>query len=472
MKIRHNDIEINAENPFQNCRLAREPYAVVLTDLVKNFKDGFVLAIDSEWGTGKTTFVKMWKHYLEKNEFKTLYFNAWENDFENDILVALISELEELKSSKNETAFKSVLSTAAPLAKSLALGLFKTQVEKYVGNDFAKELLNQTSTTVADSLHEQITNYTTRKNSIKEFQISLQKFVSSTSDEKPVVFIIDELDRCRPNYAVELLENIKHLFHVTGVVFVLSVDKTQLGNAIRGVYGSDLIDATEYLRRFIDVEYSLPEPDIKIFTKYLYEYFGFDEFFKEKQRLQYRELQQDKSNFIDFATSLFTYERLTLRVQEKIFAHARLALTQFPANNYVVPSLFILLIYSKFKHKDFYNNLKNGKYTLQELVNRVEKILPESVNDDDLHMYLYTLSMLLRSYNNSRDYQEKEKLTIQDEKDSTQKLNFISKFDKSENSEKLLNFLDTSRGYYSNMHDLKIIHLIKKIDITETIIAN
>ena len=129
MKIRHNDIEINTENPFQNCRLAREPYAVVLTELIKNFNDGFVLAIDSEWGTGKTTFVKMWKQHLE-------------NENENDILVTLISELEELKSSKNEAAFKTMLSKAAPLAKTLALGFIKTQVEKYVGNDFAKELLS------------------------------------------------------------------------------------------------------------------------------------------------------------------------------------------------------------------------------------------------------------------------------------------------------------------------------------------
>lgn len=472
MKIRHNDIVIDSENPFKNCKLAREPYATVLTELIKNFNDGFVLAIDSEWGTGKTTFVKMWKQYLENNKFKTLYFNAWENDFEKDILVTLISELEELKSSKNEAAFKTVLSKAAPLAKSLALGLFKTQVEKYVGNDFAKELLNQTSTTVADSLQEQINNYATRKNSIKEFKDSLQKFVSSTTDDKPVVFIIDELDRCRPSYAVQLLENIKHLFHVTGVTFVLSVDKIQLGNAVRGVYGSDLIDATEYLRRFIDIEYSLPEPDIKVFTNYLYEYFGFNDFFKADQRLQYRELQQDGSTFINFTTSLFKYERLTLRVQEKIFAHARIALTQFPANNYVVPSLFVLLIYCKFKHKDFYSNLKNGNYTLQELINAVEKILPNSVNEDDSHMYLYTLSMLLRSYNNSREYQEKEQLTIRDESNDSERLNFTSKFDKSENNEKLLSFLDTNRGYYSNMHDMRILHLIKKIDITETIVMN
>ena len=169
---------------------------------------------------------------------------------------------------------------------------------------------------------------------------------------------------------------------------------------------------------------------------------------------------------------MFNYERLTLRVQEKIFAHARLTLTQFTADNYVVPSLFILLIYIKFKHNSIYNNLKNERYSLQELINQVESILPENVSEDDSHMYLYTLSMLLRSYNNSREYPNKENLIVTDESDSKQRLTFTSKFDKSENNKKLLGFLDSSRGYYSNMHDMGIKHLLKKIDKTEKILMN
>lgn len=248
MRIRHNDIVINKTDPFSNCKLGRKEYALVLTDIVKNFNDGFVLAIDNEWGTGKTTFVKMWKQYLDNEDFKTLYFNAWENDFEQDILVTLISELKELKTSKNEESFKKVINKAFPLAKSLALGLLKTQIEKHVGNEFVQEFINQTSSSVADGLQEQIEIYTSKKKSIVEFKESLEKFVSQTTENKPVVFIIDELDRCRPNYAVELLEQLKHLFSVPGIVFVLSIDKIQLGNAVRGVYGSDLINSNEYLR--------------------------------------------------------------------------------------------------------------------------------------------------------------------------------------------------------------------------------
>lgn len=472
MRIRHNDIEINKADPFSNCKLGRKEYALVLTDVVKNFHNGFVLAIDNEWGTGKTTFVKMWKQHLDNNDFKTLYFNSWENDFELDILVTLISELKELKTSKNEESFKKVISKAFPLAKSLALGLVKTQVEKHVGNEFVQEFINQTSSSLADGLQEQIEIYTSKKRSIVEFKKSLEEFVSKTTENKPVVFIIDELDRCRPNYAVELLEQLKHLFSVPGIVFVLSIDKIQLGNAVRGVYGSDLIDSDEYLRRFIDIEYSIPEPDIKTFIQYLYEYFGFDEFFQGAERLQYDELQRDKSTFLKFATSLFNYERLTLRIQEKIFAHARLALAQFSVNNYVVPSLFTLLIYIKIRHNNIYNDLKSQRYSLQELINQIESILPENVSEEDSHMYLYTLSMLVRSYNNSREYPNKERLTVEDESDSEQKLTFTSKFDKTENNEKLLGFLNSSRGYYSNMNSIKIRHLIKKIDITEPILLN
>jgi hypothetical protein len=80
--------------------------------------------------------------------------------------------------------------------------------------------------------------------------------------------------------------------------------------------------------------------------------------------------------------------------------------------------------------------------------------------------------MLLRSYNNSRGYPYKENLTVLDESNSKQRLTFTSKFDKSENNERLLSFLDSSRGYHSKMYDLGIKHLIKKIDITETIIMN
>ena len=72
--------------------------------------------------------------------------------------------------------------------------------------------------------------------------------------------MIDELDRCRPSYAVELLEVAKHLFSVDRIIFVLAVNRDQLAHSVRALYGSDF-DAEGYLRRFFDVDFQLPEPN-------------------------------------------------------------------------------------------------------------------------------------------------------------------------------------------------------------------
>lgn len=88
MNIKHNDIKIDSEYPFINCKLGREKYANVLTSIVANYGDGFVLALNNKWGAGKTTFVKMWEQMLINKEYQTIYFNAWENDFEDNPLTA------------------------------------------------------------------------------------------------------------------------------------------------------------------------------------------------------------------------------------------------------------------------------------------------------------------------------------------------------------------------------------------------
>ena len=73
----------------------------------------------------------------------------------------------------------------------------------------------------------------------------------------PMFVFIDELDRCRPSFAIELLEGVKHLFGIQGVCFVVSTNMAQLSESIKAVYGSGF-DGYGYLKRFFDVEYSLP----------------------------------------------------------------------------------------------------------------------------------------------------------------------------------------------------------------------
>ncbi|RXQ95590.1 hypothetical protein EO244_06920 [Ancylomarina salipaludis] len=463
MKLKNEEIVIDKINPFTNCKLEREPYALVLTEIVNSYADGFVLAINNEWGTGKSTFIKMWEQHLKNQKYKTLYFNAWENDFEDDVLVSLMSELEALKGTTTEKVFKNVVQNAAPLVKGLALGLLKTQIKKYVGDNFVNGPLNLTSEALAKGLEERIQSYASRKNSIDEFKKSLEKFVKLTDDNLPVIFIIDELDRCRPNYAVEVLEQIKHLFSVPGIIFVLSIDKVQLGHAVRGVYGSDNINADEYLRRFIDIEYAIPEPSTKLFCKHLYDYFKFSDFISSDERIKYSELKGDSNKLIEFSTALFNYERLPLRLQEKIFAHARLALRSFYSNDYLIPSLFIFLIYLKISHQSVYDNIKGGFYSLQELIDQIENIIPKGLENGDLRTFIYTEAILINSYNNSRDYNNKETIVAEN------KLIIKSKIDTSINNQTLLDMFQSLSQFSSNSSELSIKHLTEKIDLIETI---
>ena len=76
MELKNKEI-VFTSTPFENCLLNRQQYAEVLTSILSNYKKGFVLAINNEWGTGKTTFVKMWQQYLEQNGYKrTIYSNS------------------------------------------------------------------------------------------------------------------------------------------------------------------------------------------------------------------------------------------------------------------------------------------------------------------------------------------------------------------------------------------------------------
>ncbi|WP_373399515.1 P-loop NTPase fold protein [Algoriphagus halophilus] len=277
MTFKHQDLEIPEENPFQNCKLGREKYAKVLTNIINSYPEGFVLAINNKWGTGKTTFVKMWEQFLKNEEYKTIYLNAWENDFEDNPFTAFIGELQ-IINKKDKDKFNKVVQKAALISKNVGPAIIKAFLNKYIDSEILLETITDTSKSFLEIFENDINEYSKRKESISEFKKSLSEYVANESNGKPLIFIIDELDRCRPNYAVLLLEQIKHFFSVPNIVFVLSIDKSQLGNAVCGVYGSENIDSNEYLRRFIDIEYLIPEPDSDKFIAYLYEYFDFDFF--------------------------------------------------------------------------------------------------------------------------------------------------------------------------------------------------
>jgi nucleoside-triphosphatase THEP1 len=466
MKIKHHEIEIPQENPFANCKLSRQPYARVLTDIVNTYADGFVLAINNEWGTGKTTFVKMWQQQLKNEGFQTIYFNAWENDFDSNPLVALMSELETITNAKNKKVFKSVVEKGAVLVKNIAPALAKSLIKKYVVDidDIAVDAVENATKASTEILEEEIKEYADKKKTIIEFRKELEKFVQQADNTKPLIFIVDELDRCRPNYSVVVLEQIKHFFSVSGIVFVLSIDKNHLASAVKGFYGSEQIDSNEYLRRFIDLEYSIPKPSTKDFIKYLFEYYSFKDFFSSLERMQFREFHNDSENFTSMADFLLTKSNATLRQQERIFALTRLVLCSFKINEYTFPHLLFLLIYLKIIRVDLFQQIEKGELTLQELSDSIGNLMLSEDKDNHRINTGYVEALLLWFYNNNREYRKKIDLIGTDEEGKPT----------TPIKSKLLSENDSLASYFENIdrqlyNHLKLDFLLKRINLTEPV---
>lgn len=245
-------------------------------DMLNTIDGSVSLAVNGRWGTGKTFFVKQAKLLLEaENEYFAnksyydkvknnaswkkhkdecgqayspvlpVYYDAWLNDNATDPILSIVYEIIDQLDLKEKIAnapeFKEVV-------KSIALPF----VEKYTGLDIegfmdtveGKALLEDISS--QQMIHERVNNFF--EDVIKE------------RGNRLVIFI-DELDRCRPDYAVNLLERIKHYFSNENVTYVFSVNIDELQHTIKRFYG-DGFSSTEYLDRFFDLTIDIPQIDV------------------------------------------------------------------------------------------------------------------------------------------------------------------------------------------------------------------
>lgn len=246
-------------------RLDRARYAEFMTNYLatEGKQRNYVLNLNAEWGAGKTWFIKRW--YMElKQHYPTVYIDAWQQDFSDDPLLTVISSIiEQLRDAAgNKLAVPDGI-------KSKLLGLLKVGGKLVLKSAIKKAGLEDSDFSVegedADKLVDTLcSNHKERYESIQYLKQEIRQWVEGAvglSDgelDYPAFILIDELDRCRPSYAVEMLETIKHIFDIPGVVFVLATDTEQLQHAIKVIYGEGF-DASAYLRRFFRRQFSLKE---------------------------------------------------------------------------------------------------------------------------------------------------------------------------------------------------------------------
>jgi hypothetical protein len=193
-----------------------------------------------------------------------VYFDAFENDYQKDPFLALASEMYQLISDQDAEKKSEFKEKAIKAGKSLARGAIKLTVRAVTAglvdssavDTVEKDISNLVADQVDDLVKARFENAQKDKLALKAFKEHLSTFATEQGNGVPIVFIIDELDRCRPDFALELLEQVKHLFSVKGITFLLVTNRVQLEQSIKAKYGES--DPVNYLHKFINVWLTLP----------------------------------------------------------------------------------------------------------------------------------------------------------------------------------------------------------------------
>lgn len=263
----------NLLNTYLNDTIARDIDVFRFIEILNSIGDSSSIALDGGWGSGKTFFVKQVKMVLDAhNDFiasydgidrekikdqwtqrytnqpaelqsqVSIYYDSWENDNDEDPVLSLVYSI--LQSVESDYSFKKGAD---------CLQIAATILEFFSGKKWAQLINSFKSENPLQELKKE-----------KGIQEMIKEFLDSLLIEKGnrLVVFIDELDRCKPSYAVRLLERIKHYFSNDRITYVFSVNINELQHTIKQYYGADL-NASKYLDRFFDLRISLPPADLK-----------------------------------------------------------------------------------------------------------------------------------------------------------------------------------------------------------------
>lgn len=276
MRIKIPEIYIEPGEGFLNNDIfKRREFGQQLCNLFKDSEDNLVVALDSEWGEGKSTFIKMWEGEFgvldqgvisghkegHKRPLKIINYDAFANDFQKDPFIALMGEIYALFKTNGDVVVEQAKKVLGILGKTAikmgvraaSAGLVDLADIEGLGSA-ASDTVNRNTDSIVENAFKSSKN---DRDTINKFKVFLEEKIEEEFTEQTVVFVIDELDRCRPDYALELLECIKHLFDISNIHFLLVTKRNQLEASIEKRYGLGRDSAT-YLHKFIDIWLHLP----------------------------------------------------------------------------------------------------------------------------------------------------------------------------------------------------------------------
>jgi len=250
----------------------------------------YILNIDASWGAGKTFFLDRLRAELQSRGHLVASVNAWRDDHADDPLITLMTAIEdelapnfpnatvaETAWAKGKRAMGVVaietmkqasfhalkaftgVSVKETLAALNAAGVLKATygLDQEAFDDAAEKVWDKS---LENLVGERVSENRNATAAIAEFRLQTAraiKAVETQSFNAPMFVFVDELDRCRPTYAIKLLEDMKHLFEIDGLIFIVATDSEQLAHSVRAIYGADF-ESRKYLRRFFDSVFVFP----------------------------------------------------------------------------------------------------------------------------------------------------------------------------------------------------------------------
>jgi len=345
------NIKIPINNIYLNDKFDREPEVLNIVELITKLSDPCTIAIDSPWGTGKTTFLKFLEAELQKKEIKVSYFNAWENDFDREPFLLILNHI--IKQFSQEKDIKEIKKIAIKVLKSIAVNGSKAIVDLVAPIGIGNRLIEISEEAVSALAGEVFDNFTKEEKEVKLLQDKLSLLIEN---DNKMVILIDELDRCKPSFCIELLERIKHIFDTPNIIFVLGTDLEQLGKAISGVYGESY-NGQKYLERFFDFEINLNTPDYNKFWQSL------SENYSGKDNIRTLENRADIEAYgIWFTQHLQLSARDVTRLYTKFYLAS---LSEYAGND--LPLILLLSVVKSYS-RELFNNMRLDSFDLDELL--------------------------------------------------------------------------------------------------------
>lgn len=248
MRLRPAEFTADSEDPFGSDRLNRRQHVEALCRILTAVEGHLAVSLDARWGAGKTAFARMCGAQLRSEGVRVVDFNAWRQGHTGDPLVDLVAAISQQIDSPKIEAVKQ---TAASLAWHVAQVATRGLVDRDAVEIEAPEMFAP---------------WAEAEKEVERFTGRLAE--ATSSEDGPLVVLIDEMDRCRPPYALSLLETVRHLFDADGVKVVMAINRDELRHSVESVYGPDF-DSDRYLRRFADLSISLPPPGEQDLTAFL-----------------------------------------------------------------------------------------------------------------------------------------------------------------------------------------------------------